>query len=58
MSTTYYIPDAVQLTDRKGGDTSKVISIPVETVDFITGKAHSAFVTTRSEEELEDFLIC
>jgi hypothetical protein len=55
---TYDIPDVVQLTDRKGGDTSKVIIIPVEAANFITGKAHCAYVTTRSEEDLEDCLIC
>jgi hypothetical protein len=38
--TIYDIPDVVQQTDRKGGDTSKVIIIPVETANFITGKAH------------------
>jgi hypothetical protein len=56
--TTYNIPDAVQPIKKKGGDPSKVIIIPVETADFITGKAHCAFVTTRSEEELDDSLIC
>ncbi len=50
--TTY----VVQPTKRKGGDAHKVIIIPVETADFITGEAHSAFVTTRSGEELEDSL--
>ncbi len=45
--TTYDIPNAVQQTDRKGGDTRKVIIIPVEMANSITGKAHSAFVTTR-----------
>ena len=54
QETTYDIPYAVKTTDRKEGDTSKVIIIPVETANFITGKAHSAFVTTKSEEELEE----
>ncbi len=51
QETTCDIPDVVQLTDKKGGDTSKVIIIPVEKANFITSKAHCAFVTTRSEEE-------
>ncbi len=50
--TTYDIPGVVQPTDRKGGYTRKVTIIPVETANFITGKAHSAFVTTRSEVRL------
>ncbi len=47
QETTFDIPAAFQSTNRKGGDTCKVIIIPVETANFITGKAHSAFVTTR-----------
>jgi hypothetical protein len=39
--TTHDIPDAVQLNDRKGGDTRKVIIIPVETDYFM---ANSAFL--------------
>ena len=58
QETTYDVPDIVQPTSRKGGDPRKVIVIPEETANFITGKAHSAFVTTRSEEEMEDALIC
>ena len=33
--TTYDIPDIVQPTKRKGGDTDKVIIVPVETCNFI-----------------------
>ena len=44
--TTYDIPDIVQPTKRKGGDTDKVIIITVETCIFIMGHAHSAFVST------------
>ena len=33
--TTYDIPDIVQPTKRKGGDTDKVIIISVETCNFI-----------------------
>ncbi len=53
QETTYDIPDAIQQTNRKGGDTSKVIIpvILVEAANFNTGKAHSVFVTTRSKEE-------
>ncbi len=40
QETTYDIPFVVQPTERKGGNTSKVIIIPVETANFITGKAH------------------
>jgi hypothetical protein len=51
QETTYDdVPNIVQPTDRKGGDTCKVIITPVETANFITDKAHSEFVTTRSEE--------
>ena len=56
--TTYDIPDIDQLTKQKGGDTDKVIIIPVETSNFIMGHAHSAFVSTRSIDEMEDALIC
>ena len=56
--TTYDIPDIVQPTKRKGGDTDKVIIIPVETCNSIMGHAHSAFVSTRSIDEMEDALIC
>ena len=52
--TTYDIPDIVQPTTWKGGDTDKVIIIPVETCNY----AHSAFVSTRSIKEMEDALIC
>ena len=56
--TTYDISDIVQPTEQKGGDTDKVIIIPVETCNFIMGHAHSAFVSTRSIEDMEDSLIC
>ena len=60
--TTYAgdLPDIVQPTKRKGGDTEKVIIIPVETCNFIMGHAHhdSAFVSTRSINDMEDALIC
>ena len=56
--TTYDLPEIVQPTTRKGGDTYKVISLPVETCIFIMGHAHSAFVSTRSIDEMEDALIC
>ncbi len=54
--TTYDTPDIVQQTNRKTwkrGDTDKVIIILVESAEFITGKAHSAFVSTRSIEDLD-----
>jgi hypothetical protein len=58
QETTYDIPDVVQPTDRKGGDSSKVIIIPAETASYITGKIRCVYVTTRSDEELEDCLVC
>ena len=58
QETTYDIPDVIQPTDRKGGDNSKVIIIPEETAFRITGKIRGAYVTTRSDKELEDCLIC
>jgi hypothetical protein len=58
QETTYYITDVVQLTARKGGDNSKVIIIPAETASYITSKICCAYITTRSDEELEDCLIC
>ena len=58
QETTYAIADVVQPTDRKGGDKSKVIIIPAETASYITGKIHSVYLTTRSDDELEDCLIC
>ena len=33
--TTYDIPDIAQPTKRKGGDTDKVIIIPVETISVL-----------------------
>ena len=54
--TTYDLPDIVQPTERKGGDTDKVIIIPVETCNFIMGHAHSACVSTLSIDEMA--LIC
>ncbi len=45
-------PDVVQSTNRKEGDINKVIFIPIETANFITGKVHSAFVSTTSIEDL------
>ncbi len=58
LETIYYIPDSSQLTSRKGGDTEKAISIPVETFNyFIVGQAHNTFVGTRSIAEMEDTLI-
>ena len=56
--TTYDLPDIVQPTKRKGGDTDKLVIVPVETSNFIVGHAHSAFVSTRSIDEMEDSLIC
>ena len=57
--TTYDIPNIVEPTKRKGGDTDKVIIISVETCNFIMGHAHtSAFVSTRSIDDMEDSLIC
>ena len=56
--TTYDLPEIVQPTTRKGGDTDKVIILPVETCNFIMGHAHSAFVSTRSIDDMEDSLIC
>ena len=56
--TTYDLPEIVQPTTRKGGDTDKVIILPVETCNFIMGHAHSAFVSTRSIDDIEDALIC
>ena len=56
--TTYDLPDIVQPTKRKGGDSDKVIIIPVETCNFVMGHAHSAFVSTRSIDDMEDALIC
>ena len=44
QDTTYDLPDIAQPTKRKGGDTDKVIIIPVETCNFIVGHARSAFV--------------
>ena len=35
--TTYDLPEIVQTTTRKGGDTDKVIILPVETCNFIMG---------------------
>jgi hypothetical protein len=58
QETNYDIPDVVQPTERKGGDNSKVIIIPEETAFRITGKIRGAYVTTRSDKELEDCLIC
>ena len=54
--TTYDLPDIVQPTKRKGGDTDKVIIIPVETSNFTP--CTSAFVSTRSIDDVEDTLIC
>ncbi len=39
-------------------DTDKVIIIPVETANFIMGRSHNAFVSTKSIVEIEDALIC
>ncbi len=58
QETTYDISNVVQPTDRKGGDNRKVIIIPAETAFRITGKIRCAYVTTRSDEELEDSFIC
>ncbi len=58
QETTYDIPDVVQPTDRKGGDNSKAIIIPAETASYITGKIRGAYVTTRSDKDLEDCFIC
>ena len=46
------------LLKRKGGDTDKMIIIQVETCNCIMGHAHSAFVSTRSIDDMEDALIC
>ena len=56
--TTYDIPVIVRPTKWKRGDTYKVIIIPVETSYFIMGHAQSAFVSTRSINDIEDALIC
>ena len=56
--TTYDVPDIIQSTKRNGGDTVKVIIIPVETCNFIMGHAQSAFVSTRPIDDMEDTLIC
>ena len=37
---------------------AKVIIIPTETANYIMGRAHSAFVSTRSVADMEDALIC
>ncbi len=49
---------SLEPTDRKEEDTSKVIIIPVESANLFTGKAHCSLITTKSEEESEDCLIC
>ena len=54
--TTNDIPDNVQPTKRKGGDTDKVIIM--QTTIFFMGHAQSAFVSTRSIDDTEDALIC
>ncbi len=46
--TTYDMHSIAQPTNRKGGDTDKVIFIPEDTAIFIAGKAQSAFVSTRT----------
>ena len=56
--TTDDVPDSCQEPNRKGGDAAKVIIIPTETANYIMGSAHSAFVSTRSVEDVEDALIC
>ena len=58
METTVDVPDVCQEPNRKGGDTAKVIIIPTETANYIMGRAHSAFVSTRSVSDMEDALIC
>ena len=61
LETTVYVPDSCQEPDRKGGDTAKVIIIPTETANYIIGRAHSTFVSTRSVSALSDMadaLIC
>ena len=56
--TTYDVPESCQEPSRKGGDTAEVITIPTETANYIMGRAHSAFVSTRSVADMDDALIC
>ncbi len=58
LKTTDDVPESCQEPNRKGGDTAKMIIIPRETSNYIMGRAHSAFVSTKSVEEMEDTLIC
>ena len=58
QETTDDIPDIVQPTNQKRGDTFKVIIIPVETSNYVMGHAPSASVSTRSIDDMEDALIC
>jgi hypothetical protein len=46
--TTDDVAESCQEPNRKGGDTVKVIIIPTETANYIMGRVHSAFVSTRS----------
>ena len=58
QETTDNVPESCKEPDRKGGDTTKLITIPAETANFIMGRAHSAFVSTRSVSDMQDALIC
>ena len=58
LETAVDVPDRCQEPDRKGGDTDKVIIISTETVNYIMGHSHGAFVSTRSVSDMEDALIC
>ncbi len=58
QETTNDLPESCQEPNRKGGDTAKVIIIPSETANYIMGRAHGAFVSTRSVADMEDALIC
>jgi hypothetical protein len=56
--TTKDIPDELQSSKRKRGDTDEAIFIPEPTVNIVTDRAQSAFASTRSIAALEDALIC
>ncbi len=58
QETTDDVPESCQEPNRKGGGTTKVITISTETANYINGHAHSAFVSTRTRSDMEDALIC
>jgi hypothetical protein len=58
LDTTKDIPYELKSSKQKGGDTDEEIVISESTMNIITDRSESAFVSTRTLSDMDDALIC